>query len=301
MNNKIHVPKQFIVAFNAFKDTEDFYDLAAQSVGSKILYAFLTAFLCCLLSYGITTFKIANDDDLAGYINAIPEFTYANGQLKLDQTYSNDDRESEVYIYGNTDWESIYLQSNSSAPTQNAIALDNQLQQLISSNQYKKFLIFSKTNFMIVDLEKVQGNYQEMSYADMASLFKVYSLTKSDIMNGYKGVIYKFGGIIGLIMLPVLTIGMFFISLLLSLVGLIVSNVTNNKEDFNTIYWITFYIYSCMALMSNFANAVFNHGFKISLFIFYIYMIKRILDRGEMGLDVIRQIIPIQLPENSSN
>ena len=59
---------------------------------------------------------------------------------------------------------------------------------------------------------------------------------------------------------------------------------SQNKENFGTIYWMTFYMYCCLTLLATILGLVLHRKFKIALLILYIYLIKRTLDNGEASV-----------------
>lgn len=87
-----------------------------------------------------------------------------------------------------------------------------------------------------------------------------------------------------LIYIPYPFAKLFFVSLILALIALIINAACNTKETFSTLYWISFYIQSAFIMILSIGNFLTNLKgsiFTIVCLVLFIFIMYRTLKRGE--------------------
>lgn len=265
MITKINPFAQIYEAFKGFTYSGSFYNLRKQSTGSKILYSIIISIITSLLLCGIYAVQFATDKTLNQFLNDLPEFTYVNGEFYCDSKY--EDSANGTYILIDTT-QNEYTQSH--------------LQNIVQDSSIKQVMLISRTN--IISYRSLTGEYRNMTLSDFLGVFGIQSFSKLQVVSGYKGLIYKVAMIIALIAIPLQFEKLFFTSLLLTLVALIINAVYHTDEDFPTLYWISFYMQSVFMMIIAIGKPLLN--FKgitlgIACLILFIIRMSQTLKKGE--------------------
>lgn len=274
---------QIIEAFKAFTFTDTYYRLRNQSAGSKIFAGLIMSVLVSFLTFIVGGIKFANEDGLAQTIDMIPDFAYSNGVMESQKKY--DEQVEDVYVVLDTDINAWTLKGYSAPSIQGTDISDKYNRIVNNCTGVSQMMFMSRTNIALVKSVGGQASYQEMKWSEVLGLFGIDSLSKLVIQSEYKHVIMKIAKWLFIGGIPVHFIGLFFYTLLLSIVGLIVNAVHGTKENFPTIYWITFYMEFVFMITMAIGRLLFTFGtgtLAIAIFIYYIISISKVLRIGAL-------------------
>lgn len=282
MIEKMNPFKQIVEAMKAFTDTDIFYQLRKQSTGSKIVVALLTGILACLFTFILGGMKLAQDNVWKEMFGALPEFAYYNGQMVCEEKYDQPIADvSDVYVVVDTDVDAWVLPQYSNS-TQ-GVDITNKVASITSNPEVDQILFISGYNLVLIRGIRVKATYQEMKWSELFGMFGIQSLSKSQILSGYKGVIMKFATLLFFLGIPVYIIRLFSITLLLTIVALIIKAVQKADEDFTTLYWISFYIESVFIMIISLFKVFLTWSssvMTIACLLYYITVMIRVLKNG---------------------
>lgn len=280
MITKINPFAQIYEAFRGFTDSDAFYHLRRQSTGSKIIYSLIISILAALMMCGFTVFQIITDKDFNNALTNMPEFSYLDGEFNCEKSYSIPSDGKYLVLDSQVDkWDTAILQQQVQG---NAGKGYQDFQTALDDSSITEIMLVSKTN--LISYKKYTGQFSEMSLAEFFNIFNISAFSKQTILDGYKGFAIKVGLLCVLFVFPYQFGKLFFITLLLSLIALIINAICGSKEQFSTLYWITFYMQSIILLIKIIGDAFLSFGgsaLTIACLLFYICMMYRTLKDGE--------------------
>ena len=261
---------QIIKSFEGFVRSEVYYKLRKQTTGSKILCALIVTVLLNLITFGISAAKLCTDKSLYDFIDSIPEFSYEKGSFQAEKKYET--TSSGTYVLIDTSVPAYYSIKDDTGFI-DAVNIDSLVKKAGENNSIREAMFFSETNAIQVNF--ITGQIQKIKYSEVASLLHITSFSKTAILSGYKGFIVKCAVILGLIWLPVQFVLIFLIAFIYCLLAQIGKAITKSEDDFNTIYWIAFYIIMAILLIKTilkntipFAGGMLNMlAFALTIFI----------------------------------
>lgn len=270
---------QIIKSFEGIAHSDTYYKLRKQTTGSKILCALIVAAILNLITFGIGAAKICGDKDLYDFLNEMPNYSYANGSLLVDQKF--EDKSSDTYFLIDTSVPYYYTGTDDSGMF-GAVNADPIIQKIGDNSGIRDAMIASETN--IIRVTYTTGQIQNIKYSEMASIFNIQPFSKSSILSGYKGFIGKWAAILGAIWLPVQFALIFFSVLIYCVMAQIAKSIIKADDDFNTIYWITFYVYIAFTIIKTLIKSVnpFGNGLiNTAFFALIIFIIVKTLREGD--------------------
>ena len=228
---------QIAKSFEGFAHSNVYYKLRRQSTGSKILCALIVTLLLNLITFGISAAKLAGDKDIEAFINDMPDFTYSNATFSLEKRYET--TTSDTYVLIDTDV-SYYYNGTDDGGYINPVNVAPLLQNVTSKNNITQAMFISESNIVIINLTTNQ--VQQMKFSELSAVLHIPDFSKASIQTGYKGFIIKWAVILGLIWIPFRFAGLFLAGLFYCILAQIVKSLAKSTDDFNTIYWISFFI-----------------------------------------------------------
>ena len=268
---------QIIKSFEGFGNSGVYYKLRKQSTGSKILCALITAFLINLISFSISAVKLCNDKDISKMINDMPDFSFENSTLSVEKKYET--KTNESYIIIDTDVTYYYSGTDTDGYI-DAVNIDPLIKEVSKSGNITQAVFVSQSNILSVNI--FTGQIQPVKFSELSALLHIPSFSKSDIQSGYKGFIIKWAVIIALICVPFSFGGLFLVSLFYGVLALLLKNVAKSNDEFNTLYWISFYINIAFILLKTLIKNTLPLGGGIisTIFfaLFFIIMVKTLKD-----------------------
>lgn len=265
MTTKINPFVQIFEAFRGFTFTGAFYNLRKQSTGSKIAYSIIISIFTGLLLCALEAVSLITDKELNQFMNDLPEFYYSNGEFYCEDRFE----ESASGTY-------MLIDTSQTQFTQNHI------KSALTDSNITGVLLISKTN--IITYKTLTAEYQEMKLSDFMNVFQIQSLSKQQILSEYKGFIFKIAMIISLGVIPFQFVKLFFVSLILALIALIINVACSSKESFPTLYWISFYIQSVFMIILAIGKpflSLSGSSFTIACLLFFIIIMYLTLKHGE--------------------
>ena len=280
MNDTYNPFVQIAKAYEGFVHSDVYYKLRRQSTKSKILCAIIVTILVNLISFGIRTAKLVTNKNLADTLNEMPDFSYDDGILSLDQKYES--ATSDTYISIDTDVSYYYSGTGGDGYIDpvDVAPLISKLNQTGSSIQQAMFV--SQSNFLMVNY--LTGQVQQMKFSELSQIFNIRSFSKATIQSGYKGFIAKWGIILGLLYLPVRFALLFLVALIFTLLAQVGKSITKSNDDFNTIYWIAFYINIAFVIIKVLLTSLLPIGgsmLNTLFFALFIFIILKTLKAGD--------------------
>lgn len=265
MTTKINPFIQIFEAFRGFVFSAALYNLRKQSTGSKIAYSVIISILTGLLICVLYAFTFVSDKELTQYMNDLPEFYYSNGEFYCEEKYEG---------YGVDSY--ILIDTSQTQFTQ------EQVKTALTNSNKSEVLLLSKTNIIIY--KSLTGEYQDMKLSDFMGILQIQSLSKQQVLSGYKGFIFKVAMFCSLVVIPYQFAKLFFISLILALIALIINAACNTKESFPTLYWVSFYMQSAFMIILTICKPFLNLKgsiYTVVCLILFIITMFRTLKRGE--------------------
>lgn len=265
MTIKINPFTQIFEAFRSLVSSDALYNLRRQSTGSKIAYSAILSILTGLLVCGLSAFILSTNKVLTQFMNNLPEFYYLNGEFYCEDKF--EECETNTYLLIDT--------------SQTQFTQDHVKSALTKPN-ISQVLLVSKTN--IITYKSLTGEYQDMKLSDLMGVLQLQSLSKQQTLSEYKGFIFKVAMLCSLIYIPYQFAKLFSVSLILALIALIINAACNTKENFSTLYWMSFYIQSAFMIILSIAKPLLKLKggvFTIVCLILFIFIMYRTLKRGE--------------------
>ena len=272
---------QIVKAFEGFVHSEVYYKLRKQSTKSKILCAIIVTILLNLISFGIRTVKLCNSKSIADFLNEIPNFSYSEGKLSVDGRFEN--TADDTYIVIDTDV-SYYYSGTGGADYPGSVDIAPLVKKLNESmtGNIGQAMFVSESNIIVVNY--LTGQVQQMKFSEFSELFHINSFSKAAIRSGYKGFIMKCGLILGILYLPVRFALLFFVALIFTLLAQIGKSITKSTDEFNTIYWIAFYINIAFVIIKILLTSLLPIGggmLNTLFFALFIFIILKTLKTGD--------------------
>lgn len=265
MTTKINPFAQILGAFQSFASSDALYDLRRQSTGSKMIYSVIISILTGLLVCSLTAFTLSTNKYITQFMESLPDFYYLDGEFHCEKKW--EECADDTYVLVDTSQTQFTKEHVKSALTKPNVS---------------EVLLISQTN--IITYKALTGEYQDMRFSDLMGLLQLQSFSRQQIVSKYKGFIFKVALLYSLLYIPYQFAKLFFVSLILALIALIINAACNTKENFSTLYWMSFYIQSAFMMilsvakpLSNIKGGIFTVIF-LALFIFIMY---RTLKRGE--------------------
>ena len=265
MTIKINPFAQIFEVFRSFVSSDTLYNLRRQSTGSKIAYSAIISILTGLLVCILSAFIISTNKSLTQFMNNLPEFYYSNGEFYCEDRF--EECETNTYVLIDTSQTQFTQEHVKSALTKPNIS---------------QVLLVSKTN--IITYKSLTGEYQDMKISDFMWVLQLQSLSKQQVLSEYKGFIIKVAMLFSLIYIPYQFAKLFFVSLILALIALIINAACNTRETFSTLYWMSFYIQSAFMIILSIAKPLIKLKggiFTIVCLVLFIFIMYRTLKHGE--------------------
>lgn len=282
MTEKMNPFEQIVETMKAFTDTDIFYKLRKQSSGSKFVVALITSIVACLFTFIVGGFKLSQNKAWAEIIDALPGFAYSNGEMIFGEKYDHAVGDGEsVYVVVDTDVDTWAFPQYDN--TVQGTDVTNKVASIVSNPQIEGIIFVSKKNFILLTDIKVNTSYQEMKWSDFLGVFGIQSLSKLQIQSHYKGAIMKFATVLFFFGIPGYILRLFFITLILTLVALIIKAAQKADDDFTTLYWMSFYMQSAFMMIIALFKVCFSGKstvWTIACFIYYITVMTRVLKNG---------------------
>ena len=260
---------QIIKSFEGLFVHKTNYKLRKQTTASKFICALLVAILLSLLTLGIGAAKLCNSKVLASVMNDIPDFTFDNGALTLADKYES--TTTDTYVLIDTTVPYYYTAGDDSNTVPGSVSVSDSIKQIATNNNFTQVMFISSSNIVLVKL--ITGQVQNVKFSDMSSMLHISSFSKNTIVYGYKGFITKWAVIIGLLAIPFQLGFIFLKALIYCLIGLIVNAILKTNDDFNTIFWLTFYILIPLTVFKTIVSGLLTIGGTLIGFIFFILYI----------------------------
>jgi len=196
---------------NAILKPTEYYRLSKLSGGRTTGFVFLFVFIITLFTIVPMTYDVVGPNGVAKYVNeSLPEFKMEDGQLNVAEKFVEDD--------GN-----------------NYILVDTSVEKFTTDDvkdTYKQVILVSKTNLIMFQ----NSSTREFSFSDLNGLSFDNSIVKAFIPFIY--IIF----FVAMIFLYLFGVAWYYITVLLySLVGLIVSSVSNLRIPYKRIFKVAIY------------------------------------------------------------
>lgn len=280
MITKINPFAQIYEAIRGFTDPDAFYTLRKQSTGSKLAFSLIISVLAAFMICGFTVFHIITDKKLENTLTTLPAFSYVNGEFFCEQAYALPSQNKYLILNSEIEkWDSAILQQQALG---NATQGYQDFQNALNDSNITEIMLISKTN--MVSYKKYTGQFSEMTLSEFFNIFGITAFSKQGIIDGYKGFSIKVGLLCSLFVFPYQLVKLFFVALILSLIALIINAVCGSKEQFPTLYWISFYMQSIILLIKIIGDSFLDFGgftLTIACLLYYICMMYRTLKSGE--------------------
>ncbi len=265
MNESYNPFLQIIKSFEGLFVPNTYYKLRKQTTGSKFICALLVAIFLSLITFGIGAAKLRNNKMLAAFMNDIPEFVFDGELLTLANRYEQTSKDTYILIDTSVPY---YSTNNDSNTVPGAVNISDSVKQIAANNSVTQAMFVSSSNIIVVKL--LTGQVQNAKFSNLTSILHIGSFSKDTIVSGYKGFIGKWAAIIGALAIP-FELGSFFLkALIYCLLGLIVKAIMKADDDFNTIYWLTFYILIPLTVLKTLIKSSVSIGGTLIGFIFFI-------------------------------
>lgn len=271
---------QIIKSFEGYVHTKEFFILRKQRTAGKIICALIVTLILNIITFGVGAGTLCTSKNVSDFIESIPDFYYVSGELTVTEKYEAN--EDSIYIIVDTDIP-YYYSGGDNGGHSDAVSVDSTVSALRDKGGMQQALFISSTNFLQVNF--VSGQVQSLTFDELSKVFPIKTLSKQMVQEGYKGFIIKWAIIIGLIYLPFQLAGLFFTTLLYSLVALLAKSLLKKDYDYNTLYWITFYMYIPLVILKALLKIFISYDklINVAAFMFLSGMIIRVL-MGENAL-----------------
>ncbi len=279
MIEKINPFKQIIETMKAFYYTEIFYRLRRQSTGSKFLVALIASAIACFCTFIIGGWKFGRDKAWDEIMQAMPDFTYSDGQLVCEATY--DKKVDEFYLVVDTDVNAWTIAGQDKEAK--GIDVTNKINKVMQDSSVDKAVFVSRTNMVMVQKRGNEISHSKEKWTDVFGLFGITGLTKAQVQGGYKRVIMMIAAILFFVVLPFRMLGVFFYAMLWAIIALLLNAIHKSEEDFTTLYWISFYMQISFMVIIALLKLFVSWRTRvtvIALLIYYIIMMSRVLKNG---------------------
>jgi len=265
MITKINPFAQIYEAFRGFVFSDAFHNLRKQSTGSKIAYSVIISLLTGLLICALYAFTFVSDKELTQHMNDLPEFYYLDGEFYCEENFEATGTDSYILI-----------------DTSQTQFTQEQAKTALTHSNKSEILLISKTNIIIY--KSLTGEYQDMKLSDFMGILGIQNLSKQQVLSEYKGFIFKVAMFCSLFVVPYQFAKLFFISLILALIALIINAACNTKENFSTLYWISFYMQSAFMIILSICKPFLTLNgniYTVVCLILFIFTMYRTLKHGE--------------------
>lgn len=280
MITKVNPFAQIYEALRGFTEPDAFYNLRKQSTGSKIAFSLIISVLAAFMICGFTVFNVITDKNLENFLTTLPAFSYVDGEFFCEQTYAIPSQNRYLILNSEIEkWDVATLEQQTLGNTKQGY---QDFQNALNDSNITDVMLISKTN--MVSYKKYTGQFSEITLSELCNMFGITAFSKQGIIDGYKGFSIKVGLLCSLFVFPCQLIKLFFVSLILAFIALIINAVCGSKEQFPTLYWISFYMQSMILLIKIIGDSFLNFGgfsLTIACFLFYICMMYRTLKSGE--------------------
>ncbi|MBE5942098.1 MAG: DUF1189 domain-containing protein [Lachnospiraceae bacterium] len=283
MYTKVNPFLQIIEAFKGVYSPESLYNLRKQSTGGKILYAIIVSILIAIIVCGWVVFTINTDEELENQLLQLPNFSYASGSFYVEEEIVL--AADNSYLIINTNQEKWDLATLKKQAFETSSGGYKEFQKALDNSNATQIMLISQTT--MVTYEKNTGEFIELPLYNFLNALGIRTFSKDIILDGYKGFVAKTGFSLGLFIVPFTIINLFFTTLFLALVALIINAVCKSNESFATLYWISFYVQSVLTIIRAIGSSMLSiNDFRLSsiCFIVYIVIMVRTLQTGDVTL-----------------
>lgn len=280
---KVNPFMQIIDAFSGLVKPDALYNLKKQTIASKLIYSIIIAILSTIMICGFTVLRINTNKAIEQFISGLPGFYYVNEEFYCDASYDTAAGNSYLILDSDQEVWDVNILNNQVYGTKTAGY--KSFRTALENEDVIQVLLISKTN--MVTYKKYTGQFSELKHSELFGLFGIDTFSKDIILSEYKGFVVKIGLLCSLVIAPMEWVHLFFTALLLSVVALLINATIGNKENFPSLFWISFYIQSALALIHSFLTSLFNLGDFITsclCFLIYIIVMIRTLKRGDIAL-----------------
>lgn len=236
MIEKIGFFEQFGVSFLGLFKPSNLGRLRKQTMGKTIGFAIIMSLLCMFASFGILSIRFVSSNALKDLVAQFPEFTYLNGQLEVDGAHSFESGDQVLYI----DTSINYMSTDDFAQFIVAKTGSNLL------GNFKSYMFFTKTNIV----QYKSGQFQDISLSDIANIFKISYLDKSNFANKFNSFIVKILMIICAFACPFYAVLFFISSFLFALVGKVIGAITHTSLSFGEHFRIGVFASAYITLLT---------------------------------------------------
>lgn len=273
MTKTINPFAQIFETVCAFFNTEKFYNLREQSIGSRTIYVFIISIICSIIFCSIHA--VTMGDVLGEMIDILPEFSYSNGCIQCVEQY-------EMLENG------LYISVNTEQPVYNS----DYLYKLAEQPDIVAVVLVSATNYLIyVEDEK---DYHELKYAELFEMMGIDFITKQQILSGYPGFVIKIAIVFIFLIIPYNLMKLFGFALMFTLFALIIKSIKGSSASFSTLYWISFYMESFFLIAISIGKPLFSdYGWVLHLACLLIFVItmNRVLKHEDSFLQNVTTIV----------
>ena len=251
-NSKISFLKQIILAITKPKE---YKKLSKVKGGRLVGFVFLLVLITTILSPGITFVKtvIGSEDVISSLYNNAPDFSLQEGEFYIEEPYEFKDIDSNSYILLDSDV--AFFERKDIDPS------------------FDTIILISKTNIIIYTDSEIKEytldvfDFMDINKESLLSLKPIFT-----VILGFGFVIVYFA----------LVSWYFFSSLLYSIIGVFVSNVTKSNLSFGTIFKMAVYSKVTIKILYailNLANISISNNLSnlIAIAVTSIYLVMGIL------------------------
>ena len=279
MNETYNPFLQIIKSYEGLGSSGVYYKLRRQKTGSKLVCALIVAVLLVLITFGISAGKLCADKDLSDFINEMPDFRYENGSFYVEKKYET--TTTDTYVLVDTSVPAYYNDTDNSGLI-GSVDISPIVKSTGEKSGVTQAMFVSETNLIQVNF--ITGQIQEMKFSELSSIFQIKSFSKSIIQSGYKSFIVKWAVILGILWLPVRFGLLFLTALIYCIQAQIGKAITKSEDDFNTIYWIAFYINIALVIVKALIKNLIPLGggmLNMLFFALFIFIILKTLKDGD--------------------
>ena len=286
---------QFIDSFKGFYDLSLFYNLRKQSFISKLFFAVLSAFLSCLLFFGITALLLNTDSHLNTFLTNLPEFAYYKGGFFCSEKYEL--KHNQFYLVVDSkqctwDPDLIVLKKGPNAPIDtssfhqgSSSDINTYIKNGMEHPSVSHIILISKTNCLQFNTNDL--TWKECALSDIMDIFQITTISKLQLMSDYQNIITKLCLLFALYGTLPLTVIFYLGNFLLALLGMGIRTICKSKDRFSTVYWISFYVLAVLSIVQALVMALTKFHLNIiaisSIFLLlYLWTMIRILRQGDL-------------------
>lgn len=279
MNETYNPFLQIIKSYEGLGSSDVYYNLRRQKTGSKIVCALIVAVLLVIITFGISAGKLCADKDLSDFVNEMPDFRFENGSFYVEKKYET--TTTDTYVLVDTSVPAYYNDTDNSGLI-GSVDISPIVKSTGEKSGVTQAMFVSETNLIQVNF--ITGQIQELKFSEISSIFQIKSFSKSSIQSGYKSFIVKWAVILGLLWLPVRFGLLFLTALIYCILAQIGKAITKSEDDFNTIYWIAFYINIAFVIVKTLIKNLIPFGggmLNMLFFALFIFIILKTLKDGD--------------------